>query len=721
MKFLRSRHARSASIRNSRRQQLRRANLTEKLETREMLVGQVAAVVRGNNLFLTGDNSSNQVEVAFNDGNVAVRPRNGTRINGVRGDFVAFENTDTVPGSIFVNMRQGDDTVIVSTGIRVTRDVRVKGHQGADTLALDDVVVRDDVYFTGGSGDDRVSIENSRIVGETKLKMRTGDDLVRIVTADLRGILTVRGSQGDDSAVLDDVDVDGKIRIRMNQGDDTIDIQNLRADLLLRVDTHGGDDTFVMDDSVLRGRTSINLGADDDEAVLGDGDGGDSTPSSGNIFQRSLRIVGRTGVDDLRIDVDNTFRSRRIESRFEGDAPIGDTSTATGGADALADDISELISTPDPVPDPEPEPDPSDRELTASVDTSDDDTQEIGSGDTLTFTTTDDIVTITGQVDDDAELEVDTNGDGQFDDATTIADESGNFSISVPLVAGPQTVDIRNADQIDEIASFNVDRIDGTIIRMTTSLGNIDVQLYEDDFPITTANFQSYFDRYGESMFIHRSPADFVIQGGGFTIDGTTVGEVEEFANITNEFNSGNESNVAGTLSMALSGGDPNSGNSQWFINITDNVSLDNVPHTVFGALVGGANGPSMEVARAINDLEIFNIATVSGQGALTETPLQNYEPFVDLIGTVTLNDGSQTVTGSGTQFNSQVDSGDRITINGTTFTVDEVTSDTALTVTTAASEAFANEDATIEPIPDASNYVVFSEITELTDGLNDL
>lgn len=712
MQFLRTRRSRSARIRNTRRNQLRRANIAEKLECRELLVGQVTALVKGDNLFLRGDNSANQVEVAFHDGNVTVRPKNGTRINGQRGAFIAFENTDTVPGSIFANMRQGDDTLILTSELRVTRDVKMNGREGADTLGLDNVVVRDDLFFIGGSGDDRVSIENSRVVDNTNLKMSLDNDLVRIVSADLRGKLTVRGGLQDDSVVMDDVTVRGKTRLRMNRGDDIVDLQNVRTDTLLRVETYAGIDSVVIDDSTIRGKARFNLGAGDDNLILGDADGSDATPSSGNIFQRSFKAVGRAGIDNIRIDVDNTFRSRRLEGQFEGDAPGDNTGGAIADADTLGDDVTSLIGSFGT----------GDRALTATVDTSVDTVGQVGTGDTETFTTTDETITITGRASNNAALEIDTNGDGDYSDATVTADALGDYSIDVPLAVGSQTVDIRNADETEENQQLNIDRIDGPIIRMTTAQGDIDVQLFETEFPVTTANFQSYFDRYGDNMFIHRSPDDFVIQGGGFTIDGTTVSEVPEFDSIPNEFAAGDRSNVPGTISMALLGGDVDSGNSQWFINIGDNsASLDAVPHTVFGSLIGGANGPSMEVARAINALDIFNISSVTGNTALAETPLVDYDSSVTLTGSVSVADGDTTVNGIGTLFTSQVDAGDFITIGTDTFTVDSIVSDIELTITNAANDDFTAETATIEPIPDATNYVVFSEIRELTDGLNDL
>ena len=146
--------SRRARLDRSKRNAFHDPNQIQKLEQRQLLVGQVQAVVRGNDLFITGENSSNQIEVAFNQGNIAVRPKNGTRINGQRGQFVAFTNTDTVPGSIFVNLKEGDDTFIISGGVTVENDVRFNGRVGDDTLGINGAIIRDNLVFLAGQGND---------------------------------------------------------------------------------------------------------------------------------------------------------------------------------------------------------------------------------------------------------------------------------------------------------------------------------------------------------------------------------------------------------------------------------------------------------------------------------------------------------------------------------------------------------------------------------------
>lgn len=132
----------------------------------------------------------------------------------------------------------------------------------------------------------------------------------------------------------------------------------------------------------------------------------------------------------------------------------------------------------------------------------------------------------------------------------------------------------------------------GTVVRVTTSLGEFDIQLFDEDAPLTVQNFLNYVERgaYDGSM-IHRGATDDLFQGGGFR-PGPPQSFPDDFPvpiatdpPIPNEFSA---SNVAYTIAMAL-GDDPNSATSQWFINVVDNSSrLDPLLFTVFGSVVEG-------------------------------------------------------------------------------------------------------------------------------------
>jgi len=147
-----------------------------------------------------------------------------------------------------------------------------------------------------------------------------------------------------------------------------------------------------------------------------------------------------------------------------------------------------------------------------------------------------------------------------------------------------------------------------TMVRLTTSVGAIDIVLYDDAAPRTVANFLAYVNSGAyRGSFIHRSVPGFVIQGGGFVWDDTakSVLAVPAYPPLVNEF-AASRSNRRGTIAMAKLGGDPNSATSQWFINLADNsANLDtqNGGFTVFGEVTAA----SMAVVDAIAALPRVN------------------------------------------------------------------------------------------------------------------
>ena len=160
-----------------------------------------------------------------------------------------------------------------------------------------------------------------------------------------------------------------------------------------------------------------------------------------------------------------------------------------------------------------------------------------------------------------------------------------------------------------------------------TNFGDIPIELFADQAPNTVASFLDYVDDDDYiNSFIHRSIPGFVIQGGGFTtsqetfVQGTTVvSAVPTNPPILNEGNGvGNRSNVRGTISTAQQGGNINTFTSQWFVNLADNLNLDAVPHVVFGNVL------DMTVPDLIAALTTFNITAETGNGALTDTPLDD-------------------------------------------------------------------------------------------------
>ena len=135
----------------------------------------------------------------------------------------------------------------------------------------------------------------------------------------------------------------------------------------------------------------------------------------------------------------------------------------------------------------------------------------------------------------------------------------------------------------------------------------------DEGAPLTVENFRRYVeDEDYKDSFIHRSVADFVIQGGGFTVKAGEFNFVPTDEPVVNEF-SRDRSNTEGTIAMAKLGDDPDSATSQWFFNLGDNASnLDNQNggFTAFGEVVSEED---LETVNTIAQLPRFDFTDELG------------------------------------------------------------------------------------------------------------
>ena len=152
-----------------------------------------------------------------------------------------------------------------------------------------------------------------------------------------------------------------------------------------------------------------------------------------------------------------------------------------------------------------------------------------------------------------------------------------------------------------------VNKSEKTRVLLETNFGNITLELRSDQ-PITSGNFASLVQKgvYNGVIF-HRVMAGFMIQGGDPT--GTGYGD-PRIPMIRDEFN-GVQKNDRGTIAMANAG--PNTGSSQFFINLVNNNFLDG-RHPVFGNVVEGmdvvdaiAKNPTDSKDRPIKEVKIIS------------------------------------------------------------------------------------------------------------------
>jgi len=127
----------------------------------------------------------------------------------------------------------------------------------------------------------------------------------------------------------------------------------------------------------------------------------------------------------------------------------------------------------------------------------------------------------------------------------------------------------------EEVTTMN------TQVLLETTEGNMKIELFEETMPITAGNFKKLVSEgFYDGVIFHRVIPGFMIQGG----DPTGTGTGGPGYAIEDEFTDNNR-NARGTLSMANSG--PNTGGSQFFINVVDNNFLDS-KHPVFGKIIEG-------------------------------------------------------------------------------------------------------------------------------------
>jgi cyclophilin family peptidyl-prolyl cis-trans isomerase len=130
-----------------------------------------------------------------------------------------------------------------------------------------------------------------------------------------------------------------------------------------------------------------------------------------------------------------------------------------------------------------------------------------------------------------------------------------------------------------------------TMVVMKTSLGDIKIELFDDQAPETVKNFLSYVnDKFYDGTVFHRVIPNFMIQGGGYDKD---LKQKPTKPPIRNEATNGLK-NVKGTIAMARTAV-VDSATSQFFINVVDNAFLDHrdsspqgYGYAVFGKVVEG-------------------------------------------------------------------------------------------------------------------------------------
>ncbi len=198
------------------------------------------------------------------------------------------------------------------------------------------------------------------------------------------------------------------------------------------------------------------------------------------------------------------------------------------------------------------------------------------------------------------------------------------FTIRASVIQGPYRLDPNHS-----LVRFDI-ITDGVL------LGNIDIELFDQEKPETVRNFLLYvYSGVYSNLVLHRVEPNFVLQGGRIRIpnpfsssDFTTYTPGVNWGRITNEYSVGPElHNDYGTIAMARVGGDTNSASAEFFFNLTNNPHLNDFDggFTVFGRVVGTFNNFS-----GTNMLNKFN--TLTRDNGIASTFIFDYfEPLTEL------------------------------------------------------------------------------------------
>jgi peptidylprolyl isomerase len=179
-------------------------------------------------------------------------------------------------------------------------------------------------------------------------------------------------------------------------------------------------------------------------------------------------------------------------------------------------------------------------------------------------------------------------------------------AITTPIVTQAGTPSINPSLSLNSTLSTPAQEKDRQRVKLETTMGDIVIAL-DPEMPVTAGNFESLVKKgYYNGVIFHRVINGFMIQGG----DPTGTGRGGPGYKIPDEFTSHNK-NIRGAVAMANSG--PNTGGSQFFINLGDNSIRPtfDTNYPVFGNVIDG-----MDVVDVIGK--------VPTSGSPTDRPLQN-------------------------------------------------------------------------------------------------
>ncbi|MEM9409700.1 MAG: fasciclin domain-containing protein [Planctomycetota bacterium] len=276
----------------------------EQLEKRQLLAGDVSAVLAGNSLVISGDSSGNEVLIATNaDGEIEVSGENGTTING-------------------------GENLVADIGDAVLQDLLIFMRGGADSVAIENVSIAGRTVVRGGSGSDAIGILNTDVGTDLRIDSGAQGDFISLDNVEIEGNLVVRSRGGEDTIGIDASDIDGRTIVDSGSLSDRVAIRDSSHQSAVRISTAGGSDFVSADGLDISSSVRIVTGGRADNLFVNDSRFGSSVLAKGNGGSDVLEVTGNT-----------TFAQTPRTFSFEGnDVPGGIPQTEAVFTDLIAAD-----------------------------------------------------------------------------------------------------------------------------------------------------------------------------------------------------------------------------------------------------------------------------------------------------------------------------------------------------------------------------------------------
>jgi cyclophilin family peptidyl-prolyl cis-trans isomerase len=140
----------------------------------------------------------------------------------------------------------------------------------------------------------------------------------------------------------------------------------------------------------------------------------------------------------------------------------------------------------------------------------------------------------------------------------------------------------------------------GTKVLMSTSMGDVEIELFDKKSPSSSKNFLMYIDKgfYNDTVF-HRVIDNYIVQGGGYTKDLELKDTEPQIKNEALNM----VPNLEGTIAMARRR-PKHSATSQFYFNLKDNKDLNHLGLGAYGYAVFGKITKGLEVAKLIGKVK---------------------------------------------------------------------------------------------------------------------